>query len=78
MTAPDSDKDSATMRAESRAARLDLRNWQRGVASRHFAISTRGKSVRQRMREALGPTAREDETLTEFVDRTLGPRAVGR
>ncbi len=72
MTAPD----PATMRAELRASCREMRDWQRAVRARHFAMATKGMTVPQRMREALGPTAREDETLTEFVDRTLGPRVM--
>ena len=72
MTAPD----SATMRAELRASCREMRDWQRTCRARHFALATKGLSVRSAMREALGPTARDEETLTEFVDRTLGPRVM--
>ena len=75
-TDPKQPSDSATMRAELRASCREMRDWQRTVRARHFAMATRGMTVRAAMREALGPTAREDESLTEFVDRTLGPRVM--
>jgi hypothetical protein len=59
---------------EAHAMQRQHRDWVRSAKARSLTLKTRGLPIAERMHAALGPTARGEETLTEYVDRMLGPR----